>query len=169
MSRLRGVAFLACLLACFACDQATKQVASRSLAESGPVSVAGDLVRLELVTNPGAFLSLGAGLSPGTRQLIFVVVVPLLLAGLSVVLLRTGRLGRAELLGLALLAGGGLGNWLDRVLNAGAVTDFVSLGVGGLRTGIFNFADVAILLGAGLLAFGLRSPEPEPEPEDAAS
>ncbi|HEY8123705.1 MAG TPA: signal peptidase II, partial [Myxococcota bacterium] len=44
----------------------------------------------------------------------------------------------------------------DRVLNAGAVTDFVSLGVGPLRTGIFNLADVAIMAGAALLLLPIR-------------
>ncbi|MEN8162170.1 MAG: signal peptidase II [Myxococcota bacterium] len=52
---------------------------------------------------------------------------------------------------LGLVAGGGFANWLDRVLGDGSVTDFVSLGVGALRTGIFNLADVAIVLGVLLL------------------
>jgi glycogen debranching enzyme len=42
-------------------------------------------------------------------------------------------------------------DWLDRVRDDGAVTDFVSLGLGQLRTGIFNVADLAIV--AGLLVF----------------
>jgi signal peptidase II len=37
------------------------------------------------------------------------------------------------------------------VVDDGAVTDFVSLGLGALRTGIFNVADLAIV--AGLLLF----------------
>lgn len=50
-----------------------------------------------------------------------------------------------------MIAGGGLENWLDRVLHQGAVTDFVSVGVGPLCTGIFNLADVCILAGVVLL------------------
>jgi signal peptidase II len=34
------------------------------------------------------------------------------------------------------------------------VTDFINVGIGPLRTGIFNVADVAIMLGAALVAFG---------------
>ena len=40
------------------------------------------------------------------------------------------------------------GNLLDRFFNGGAVVDFVSIGFGGLRTGIFNVADLAITCGA---------------------
>lgn len=50
-----------------------------------------------------------------------------------------------------MIVGGGLANWLDRMLHDGAVTDFVSLGLGPLRTGIFNVADVAIVAGLLLL------------------
>jgi signal peptidase II len=60
---------------------------------------------------------------------------------------------------LALLCGGGLANWLDRLLNGGAVTDFVSFGVGWLRTGIFNVADVAIMAGAALLLLPIAREE----------
>jgi len=154
MTRFQIVLFGFALLLCLACDQATKQMATSALGSTGPVSLAGDLVRFELAANPGAFLSLGAGLPAAARRLIFLVVVPLALALVALVFLRSRQLGAPQVLGLALLAGGGLGNWLDRLLHSGAVIDFVSLGVGALRTGIFNVADVAILAGALLLALG---------------
>ena len=50
------------------------------------------------------------------------------------------------LLGLTLFVAGGASNWLDRVVR-GSVIDFINVGVGSLRTGIFNVADVAIMLG----------------------
>ena len=40
--------------------------------------------------------------------------------------------------------------WVDRVVR-GSVVDFINVGVGPLRTGIFNVADVAILLGVTVL------------------
>jgi signal peptidase II len=54
-------------------------------------------------------------------------------------------------IGLCLLTGGGLGNLIDRISNNGAVTDFLRLGIGPLRTGIFNLADVAIVSGVLML------------------
>jgi len=49
---------------------------------------------------------------------------------------------------LMLIVGGGLGNLIDRLFFGGKVTDFVSMGIGPLRTGIFNVADVAIMFGS---------------------
>ena len=38
------------------------------------------------------------------------------------------------------------------------VIDFMSVGIGSLRTGVFNVADMAIMLGAGMLVLeGYRS------------
>jgi signal peptidase II len=47
----------------------------------------------------------------------------------------------------------GASNWIDRVLR-GSVVDFLNMGIGSLRTRVFNMADVAIMLGAGLLVLG---------------
>lgn len=45
----------------------------------------------------------------------------------------------------------GLSNWLDRLRLGGYVVDFINLGIGPVRTGIFNFADVALTSGALLM------------------
>ena len=58
----------------------------------------------------------------------------------------------ARLLGAALIVAGGASNWIDR-LATGSVIDFMNIGIGPLRTGIFNVADVAILGGVVLLVF----------------
>jgi len=52
--------------------------------------------------------------------------------------------------GVTLFLAGGLSNWIDRLFR-GNVVDFLNVGVGWLRTGIFNFADVAIMLGIALV------------------
>ena len=39
------------------------------------------------------------------------------------------------------------------MLNDGAVIDFLNVGIGGLRTGVFNIADMFILAGAGILLY----------------
>lgn len=52
----------------------------------------------------------------------------------------------------ALLLAGALGNLIDRVRCDGLVIDFMNLGLGPVRTGIFNVADVAITAGAVCLA-----------------
>jgi signal peptidase II len=47
-----------------------------------------------------------------------------------------------------------LSNLIDRIA-VGSVIDFLNVGVGSLRTGIFNLADVAIMAGAGCLFWEL--------------
>lgn len=41
-----------------------------------------------------------------------------------------------------------------------------TIGVGSLRTGVFNVADVAVMLGACILAFANRRPNNFPKPEE---
>ena len=63
------------------------------------------------------------------------------------------RLGQA---GLLLFLAGGVSNLIDRV-TLGRVIDFLSVGIGQLRTGIFNVADMAIIAGVVILiAEGIR-------------
>jgi signal peptidase II len=63
-------------------------------------------------------------------------------------LLFAPALPHATTVALSLIAGGGLSNLIDRIAHGGYVIDFLNIGLGGLRTGIFNIADVAIMVGA---------------------
>jgi signal peptidase II len=158
MKRSQALIFFALLLVPVGCDHVAKQIAQSALVGSPGVSLAADTVRFELASNPGAFLSLGAGLPAGLRQLIFLGLVPLLLAAICAVALRSGVSSGRSLGGLALVAGGGLANWLDRLQHGGAVTDFVSFGVGPYRTGVFNLADLSIVAGVALLLLASLRP-----------
>lgn len=162
----RVLIFLTVLVASAGCDHATKQLATTALAGSSAVSIAADMVRFELALNPGGFLSLGAALPAEVRTLFFVGAVPLLLGLFCIVMLRTGTPTGRMLVGLGLVAGGGVANWLDRLSNGGAVTDFVSLGLGTIRTGIFNFADVSVIVGIALLLVTRTRPPRSGAPAD---
>ena len=61
---------------------------------------------------------------------------------------------------MSLIVGGGVSNLLDRVRQAGEVTDFLVLSAGPFHTGVFNPADVAITGGTLLVlsAFWTRPP-----------
>lgn len=144
---LRLPLVLLVLLCCVGCDQAVKALAKGALASSPPVLLLDGAVRLQYTENPGAFLSLGESLPAGVRFLLGVVLVGATQLALLAFLLRTRALSTWQRVGFSLFLAGGLGNWLDRLLNEGRVIDFVSLGVGGLHTGIFNIADVAITAG----------------------
>lgn len=153
------------------CDQAVKQLATDRLGDGSPVSLAGDTVRFELATNSGGFLSLGADLPPALRRILFVALVPVSVLLVAFLMIRSGSVSAPAIAGLGLFVGGGLGNWIDRVVHDGAVTDFVSVGVAGLRTGIFNVADVCIVAGMLLLACatsGTTGPRPRDGPDASA-
>jgi signal peptidase II len=139
-----------------ALDQGTKALAAAFLPPRGRVSLIGDLAILVFTRNRGAFLSLGSGLPPPLRA-VFLVVLPLaalgffawafLFRGLSPRGRQPGRGGRPrgrERAALVLIVAGGLGNLVDRILY-GEVRDFLNFGIGRLRTGIMNLADLYIL------------------------
>lgn len=133
-------------------DFATKWLALRMLRPYEQLSYLGDTVRLDLVENTGGFLGLGAGWPPALRFAIFVLSCAVLLAVLISVAWGRHRPPPAEVWGLALMIGGGAANWVDRLFGDGVI-DFMNVGIGGLRTGIFNVADMALMLGAALAAF----------------
>ena len=58
-----------------------------------------------------------------------------------------------------LIISGGLGNLIDRMVNQGAVIDFMNIGLGSIRTGVFNGADLAIMVGLLLLLAALYDKE----------
>jgi signal peptidase II len=156
MKDLRRVILLCLLLAgTAACDRATKHFAMTTLAGAPDQAYLAGTVRLTYHENPGAMLGLGAGWSPSARTAIFQIGNGLFLLATAVLTLRGGfsRLGQLALL---LLFAGGASNLVDRV-TLGRVIDFLNVGIGPLRSGIFNVADVAILTGTAVLLFdGLR-------------
>ncbi|MDH0647785.1 signal peptidase II [Pseudomonas sp. GD03858] len=110
---------------------------------------------LALSLNPGAFLSLGAGLAPGLKQLIFVVAVGVVCCWAVVWALRHWQRTPVRAGAAYFIAMGGLSNLIDRVLRDGHVVDYLVLNLGPLHTGVFNLADIAIMAGALILALGV--------------
>jgi len=133
-------------------DHATKLLAAEHLRLAPRLSFLADTLRLQYSENSGAFLGLGAGLDPGVRFWLFTVAVGILLVVILGMLFTRDGVTRAEAAGLTLIGAGGFSNWIDRLLNDGVVIDFLNVGLGGLRTGIFNLADMAITGGVLFLA-----------------
>lgn len=135
-------------------DQLSK-IWAVSFLQGGPrFRFLGDTIRIGYAENHGAFLGMGNSLSPELRFIIFTALVGLFLLGLLVYMIVAKEMDRFSLWALSLIFAGGFSNFIDRAMNDGAVVDFLNMGVGGLRTGIFNIADVYIMIGAGLILFG---------------
>ena len=62
---------------------------------------------------------------------------------------------RSRVISLALVCGGAIGNLIDRIRPAHGVVDFLDLGVGDARWPTFNVADMAVSIGAFMLAIVL--------------
>ncbi len=146
----RIIIMFSVLVSCVGCDQMTKAVAQSFIAETEVWSFMGDSVRFQLAYSPGAFLSLGSAWPDAWRTGLFSVGVSMMLLGLLGFILFAKSVSRLELLALTLLLAGGLGNLIDRVL-FGYVIDFINIGIGSVRTGVFNVADIAVSLGMLLL------------------
>jgi signal peptidase II len=150
--------------AVIASDQATKLIAMDRLQLGALHSYLGDTFRLQLAHNYGAFLSLGASLSEGLRHAVWSVGVGCVLAILALYALLAKEMNRPTLLALALILAGGLSNLYDRLAYGGYVIDFLNVGIGGLRTGIFNIADMGIMAGAILILVGAVRGAPQKQP-----
>jgi signal peptidase II len=151
-SRLRVVALVVLVVATVGCDRITKHLAVTALSDSPGRSFMHDTVRLQYSENTGGFLSLGATWPAPVRTTVFTLGNAVLL-GLMVFMAVRDRWSGLSALGAALFAAGGISNVADRVVR-GSVVDFLNVGIGGVRTGIFNVADVAIM--AGVLLFGIE-------------
>jgi len=148
------------LIGCVGCDQISKQVVRTQMMLTESHSYLGDTVRLVYVENTGAFLGLGDSLPETVRIAFLQGAVGLIVLGLLWAATLARDMNRWQIIALALLAAGGLGNLIDRVLYDGRVTDFLNVGVGSLRTGIFNIADVVEVIGVLVFLLAFRSAVP---------
>jgi signal peptidase II len=131
------------------CDRVTKRLAAERLAGLPTQSFFADTVRLSYAENSGGFLSLGDALPDWARTAVFTVATGVFLFALGAIAWRSGW-QRWRTVALSLFVAGGLSNWVDRLAD-GTVVDFLNVGIGGVRTGIFNVADMAIMAGVALL------------------
>ncbi len=145
LKRLALILLLLCVL--IGCDQATKRVAKNYLASSPAISLLGDLFRFQYAENKGAFLSIGARLPESVGFLVLIVLPLIFLIGLLGYITIHQKLNTSQLIGFSFILGGGFSNLYDRIFNNGYVIDFMNIGIGYVRTGIFNVADVAIMIG----------------------
>jgi signal peptidase II len=132
------------------CDQLSKKVVRQELSYTDNIKVFTDHITLMKVENSGAFLSVGTEL-PESVKFILLTLLPVLVLGAAMFgLLVKTRMPRLVVVGTSFLIGGGLGNLFDR-LRYGSVTDFLHIDFGIFQTGVFNLADVSIMIGISLI------------------
>ena len=173
MLTAKAKAFWPLLFLLIFADCTTKRLAEEHLRPvHTPHRVVGEFVRFTLAYNPGAAFSFSLG---EHSRVGFTVIALCVLIALGSVYRSTASQDRFQAIALALVAGGALGNMMDRFRSPGGtyrgVVDFIDIGVSGWRFWTFNLADVGVTVGAVLLALLLlkRGSGHPTEPSTASS
>ncbi|HJU89819.1 MAG TPA: signal peptidase II [Gemmatimonadaceae bacterium] len=158
MTTRRALRFWPLGLIVLLADCATKRLAEKHLAPGIPEQVAGDVIQLTLTYNTGAVFGIPLG---SVARVVLILVALGVLAVLLNLYRRTEPHDWWRTVSLALLCAGAVGNLLDRVRSPRGVVDFIDIGLGALRFWTFNVADMAVTVGAVMLAISLWREEKE--------
>ena len=123
-------------------DQLIKHWATAALLPVGSMEVLPGIVELRFCLNDGMAFSMLAG-----KQGLLIGVTSVMLVAV-LVMLFVRKMPLAERIAWTLVLGGGVGNLIDRVLN-GVVVDYINVLF--MHFAIFNFADICVCVGVGLL------------------
>lgn len=145
----KGRLFWALLAVVLVVDQATKRVAEYYLWSEPPHDVVGTFLRFSLTHNSGG--AMGMTLGPASR-IGFGLLTLAMLVVLGYYYRHTAATDRLRGAALGLIAGGALGNLIDRWRSDLGVVDFIDFGIGHWRFWTFNVADVGITCGGILFA-----------------
>lgn len=126
-------------------DQITKFLALRFLADPGSIPVIPNIFHLTLVHNTGIAFGLFR-----QHPEILLILITISLAFLFLWGWRHVEMPRMQRIALAMILGGAVGNWIDRV-RFGAVIDFFDFRI----WPVFNIADSAITIGVGIFALAI--------------
>jgi signal peptidase II len=134
-------------------DQLTKLWIMTSFALHEQLTIIPGFFNLVYVTNTGAAFGFLAGSKNLLRQAFFVAVAILALVVIVFAYTHLKRQGKIFVYALGLIAGGAVGNLIDR-LRFGSVVDFLDFYIGSYHWPAFNAADSAITTGVGLFLLG---------------
>lgn len=134
------------LVVSIALDRLTKIWAVANLKGEPAQTYLNDFIRIVYAENTGAFLSMGSGLSDQLRYWVLTILPILVLAYVLYMTLFSDDMNRPQVAAFSFILAGGISNIFDRLME-GKVVDFLNMGFEGLRTGIFNVADMSIMLG----------------------
>jgi signal peptidase II len=130
----------------FSLDRITKILATTYLQGRESISFLYNTVVLRYVENTGAFLSAGSEW-PVFLKYIALILIPVLFCFYGVYYTVFKLNDRKLVIVFASILGGAFGNLVDRLINDFSVVDFLNFGLGSLRTGILNVADMSVTFG----------------------
>lgn len=128
------------------CDQLSKNLIRKSVEYNERIALVSNYFTLTKVENSGAFLGLGSGLPPTLKRAIFSIMPAVVISLALYFLILKIEFNYLAISGFCFMVGGGIGNVFDRFMY-NSVTDFLYIDLGLVSTGIFNLADVSIMMG----------------------
>jgi signal peptidase II len=139
-------------------DYVTKRLVEARLTPHVPNDIVGDWLRFSLNYNTGAAMNISLG---DSSRVVFTVTALVMIGLIISMYFRTRADETVQPFALALIAGGALGNLLDRLRSAKGVVDFIDVGIHDSRFWTFNVADAGVTCGAILLILVLwKKPAP---------
>jgi signal peptidase II len=147
---IKTILILSIVIINIGCDQVSKKIVRQNINPYQTIQLLSNHLTLTRVENTGAFLSTGDSL-PKTAKNILLSLLPLLAIALGLIfILSKQNISNGMLAGFCFVIGGGIGNIFDRIMH-GSVTDFLHIKFGGFQTGIFNMADMSIMVGVAII------------------
>ena len=171
----RTILIIVIIIVSIATDFWSKELTRDKLEYHQTVDVIGDFFVLVKVENTGAFLGMGSSLTEIQRWILLIILPVIVLFSVCWYLFKNQSLNLRITWALALIIGGGMGNIFDRVklrdgtenfinrLSLDSVTDMMFLDFGFAHTGIFNLADVFVMVGTGLILLDQFLPKKKEE------
>jgi signal peptidase II len=127
-------------------DRITKLLATYYLEGKDTIYLLYNTVILKYAENTGAFLSVGSEW-PDYAKYIALIILPILVCLYGLYYCAFKLTDKKTVIVFVCIIGGGLGNLIDRLFNNFIVVDFLNFGIGSLRTGILNVADMSVTFG----------------------
>jgi signal peptidase II len=149
----RAFAFVLAL-GVFGLDRWSKWLVETNIGDSDSRTVIPGFFNIVRSQNPGVAFGMFAETASHSRTPLLVGFSVVAVLVLAAMLWRIDRLDAPSAAGLALIFGGAVGNFFDRV-RVGSVTDFLDFYAGDYHWYAFNVADTSIAIGAGLLILSI--------------
>ena len=144
------LAFFAIIIGIIFLDQITKWLAVIFLKGSASVVVIKNVFRFTYLENRGAAFGMLS-----EHRWVFLIISTVAIAAIIFYMLKFKPKSKLEIVAIAFLAGGGIGNMIDRIA-LGYVIDFIDFyAFPEIWSYVFNVADSFVCIGAGMLVLYL--------------
>lgn len=126
-------------------DQLIKIIIMNNMSLHQEIAIIPNFFSLYYITNTGAAFSI-----LGNQTLLLIIISAFILILIKEYIKREKDFTKISILSLGMIIGGTLGNLFDRILHK-SVIDYLAFDIFTYSFPVFNLADIAITVGAGLL------------------